>query len=168
MVRRSKNLETGVLIRMQRPRARLGTKPSSPVANRPRASLCRFPFRFSIGRDRTLGFSRRDLTAKCERFPSMDGGSQEGRGFAHLLRRPASRCVTLRYVRVTDLFRIASFRKINKQRKHDMKEARNIRNRVILQENLRTIIGFVSLIDSKLPFDRRGTDERYFYLRGRA
>lgn len=111
MVGRSKNLETSVLIRMQRPRARLGTnrRPPSRIDHaRPYAAF-HFDFRSA---ERTLGFSRREnLTAKCERFPSMDGGiaGREGEGgFAHLLRRPASRCVTLRYVRVTDLFRIVS------------------------------------------------------------
>lgn len=47
MARRSKNLATGVLIRMQRPRARLGIN-RRPPSRIDHASLHRFPFRFSI------------------------------------------------------------------------------------------------------------------------
>lgn len=121
MVRRSKNLATGILIRMQRPRARLGTN-RRPPSRIDHASLYRFPFRFSIGnKNERERFFCRDLIVDREmRITPIDGwwiapSGRERGGFAHLLRRTALRCVTLRYVWVTDLFWTASFRKKQKK-----------------------------------------------------
>lgn len=74
---------------------------------------------------------------------------REERGFAHLLRRPALRCVTLRYVRVTDLLRTASFRKRNKyiNKGSDIKEEEEtfviaLLYKMMVTREFRTIIGY--------------------------
>lgn len=99
MVRRSKNLATGILIRMQRPRARLGTNRRRPPSRIDHASLLyRFPFRFSIGNKKKELDSFAGIWLRTEWFPSMDDGSRhrEGRGGIHLLRRSALRYIALR------------------------------------------------------------------------
>lgn len=101
MVRRSKNLATGILIRMQRPRARLGTN-RRPPSRIDHASLYRFPFRFSIGnKNERERFFCRDLIVDREmRITSMDDGSrhQEGRGGDLPTCCVAPRCVALHCV----------------------------------------------------------------------
>lgn len=91
MVRRSKNLETGVLIRMQRPRARLGTnrRPPSRIDHaRPYAAF-HFDFR-SAGIERSQGFDREMRTIP------IDGWWIAGReGICPLVASPR---VALRYV----------------------------------------------------------------------
>lgn len=163
MVRRSKNLATGILIRMQRPRARLGTN-RRPPSRIDHASLYRFPFRFSIGnKNERERFFCRDLIVDREmRITPIDGwwiapSGRERGGFAHLLRRTALRCVTLRYVWVTDLFWTASFRKKQKKIiKRHRGNMRNIRNRVILQDCDERISDtrFVNRFETALRSDR--------------
>lgn len=136
--------------------------PRRESTTRPYYTAFHFDFRSATRRKKSILLQGFDCGPNDSHRWMMDRAIGKGEGGSTCCVAP--RCVTLRYVWVTDLFwknkRIVSKRR--KKKKNKGNDMRNIGNRVILQDCDERIGGgsdnriFVSLIDSKLPFDRSG------------